>query len=184
MVEKLAWWQPLSTSTLEYLEKAPNALITLIVTYVVVKLLKRIAVATLRLARADETLRSLILSIVGFVGWVMGISAALNALGLTQISLALGGSVALVAMALASGLSSVAQDLLAGIFLFIDEDFSIGKRVKAAGIEGVVTQLSIRKTKIRDSQGLLHTIPNRTIDGAIYTVIPQIEEDIAKDKGA
>lgn len=184
MNESLNLWQRLGNTTFTYLEKAPAALFILLITYIVVRMLKRIAIASLRLAKADDTLRSLVLSIVGFVGWVMGISAALNALGLTQISLALGGSVALVAMALASGLSSIAQDLLAGIFLFIDEDFAIGKRVKAAGIEGVVTHLSIRKTKIRDDQGMLHTVPNRTIDGAVYTVVPQSLEDTAENKGA
>ncbi len=184
MNANMAWWQQLGSSTLDYVDKAPAAIITLIITYVVVRLMKRIAVVTLRLARADMTLRSLILSIVGFAGWIIGIAAALNALGLTQISLALGGSVALVAMALASGLSSIAQDLLAGIFLFSDEDFSIGRQVRAAGIEGVVTQLSIRKTKIRDKDGLVHTVPNRTIDGATYTTLPDVPDKVTAGKSA
>jgi len=123
------------------------------------------------LAHLEATAKSLLSSSVSFVGWVIGISATLNALGLTQVSLALGGSVALVAMALATGLNTVSQDLLAGIYLLSDDDFVIGARVRAAGVEGEIIRLSMRKTKVKDKDGLIYAIPNRNIDAATYTIV-------------
>ena len=73
-------------------------------------------------------------------------------------------------MALATGLNSVAQDLLAGIFLLSDEKFTVGIRVKAGGVEGTVEELTIRKTRIRDDNGELHTVPNRNVDSATYII--------------
>lgn len=156
----------------EYIAKAPAALLTLGIAYLVLKAVKRVVRMAARVARINATVESMLLSAIGFVGWVLAVAAALNVMGLSQLSLALGGSVALVAMALATGLNNVTQDLLAGIFLLADEEFVIGRRVKAGGVEGVVEELTIRKTRIRDLEGNLHTVPNRTIDQGTYVIYP------------
>lgn len=157
--------------TASYIARIPGALITLIATYIIIRLMKRVLGAAANVARLEPTARSLLSSSVGFIGWVIGISATLNALGLTQVSLALGGSVALVAMALATGLNTVSQDLLAGIYLLADDDFVIGAKVRTTGVEGEIIRLSMRKTKVRDKDGLIHAIPNRNIDAATYTIV-------------
>ena len=87
-------------------------------------------------------------SAIGFVGWILIVAAALGVMNLSQLSLAIGGSVALVAMALATGLNNITQDVLAGIFLLLDRRFRLGSRVRAAGVEGTVEALTIRKTLI------------------------------------
>ena len=38
-------------------------------------------------------------------------------------------------------------------------------------MEGMVEELTIRKTRIRDQEGNLHTIPNRNIDGGTYVIV-------------
>ncbi|MGI6609691.1 MAG: mechanosensitive ion channel family protein [Limnochordia bacterium] len=157
--------------TVGYVARIPGALITLAATYIMIRLMKRVLAAAANVAHLEPTARSLLSSSVGFIGWVIGISATLNALGLTQVSLALGGSVALVAMALATGLNTVSQDLLAGIYLLADDDFAIGAKVRTTGVEGEIIRLSMRKTKVRDKDGLIHAIPNRNIDAATYTIV-------------
>ena len=154
-----------------YVGKLPGALITLGAGALLLRFLKGAVARAAALARLDPTLRGLLQSAVGFAGWVLVIAAVLNALGLSQISLALGGSIALIVTAIVTGLNTLAQDLLAGIFLISDSDFRVGARVRAAGLEGVVEQLTIRKTKIRDASGLLHVVPNRNIDAATYTIL-------------
>jgi small-conductance mechanosensitive channel len=174
----------LLTQSTAYLAKVPGAIITLLATWIIIRLVKKIINTATQLTRIDPTAQSLLSSGVGFVGWVIGIAATLNALGLQQISLALGGSVALVAMALATGLNTISQDLLAGIFLLSDDDFNIGASVRATGLEGEIIKLTIRKTKIRDRDGLLHVIPNRNIDAATFTIIkpaPSRNRHSAKD---
>jgi len=174
------------TSMLEsnwrYVEKLPAALVTLAIAYVVIALAKRAILAATGLARVNRAVQTMINSVVGFAGWVLALSAVLNVMELTQLSLALGGSIALIAMALATGLNNITQDLLAGIFLLGDREFAKGTWVKAGGVEGRLEELTIRKTRIRDAQGNLHVVPNRNIDGGTYVIVPAEEEP--QQKGA
>ncbi|NLK07959.1 MAG: mechanosensitive ion channel family protein [Firmicutes bacterium] len=167
----------------EYLNKVPGALFTLIIGALFVKVARMVVLRATSATHVDPTLASLLGSGVGFVGWIFVLAAVTAAMGMQQISLALGGSVALVAMALASGMNSVTQDLLAGVFLIADDDFRVGYKVKATGLEGIVESVTIRKTKIRDDDGILHTVPNRLIDNATYTLLDRGPEQEALPAG-
>lgn len=176
---QLSVWDQLAEEALKYISKAPTVLLILFATWFLSRIAARIAVGAGKLAKADPAVVLLITSSIRFVAWIFGFTAIFNALGLTQIALTLGGTVALVAMSLATGLNTIPQDLLAGIFLITDDDFTVGRVIKTAGLEGTLKQVSIRKTKIVDSEGKLHVIPNRTIDGATYTIYPSADENAA-----
>lgn len=167
-----------------YVEKLPAALVTLVIAYILIRLAKSAVLKVTALARADRTIQTMFQSVVGFVGWILALAAVLNVMELSQLSLALGGSIALIAMALTTGLNNVAQDLLSGIFLLSDREFATGKWVKAGGVEGRVEELTIRKTRIRDRDGNLHTIPNRNVDGATYVIMPAAADDPPAQEGA
>lgn len=156
----------------KYVEKLPAAVITLAVAYVVIELAKRAILAATGLARVNRAVQTMIRSVVGFAGWVLALAAVFNVMELSQLSLALGGSIALIAMALATGLNNITQDLLAGIFLLGDKEFAKGAWVKAGGVEGELEELTIRKTRIRDAEGNLYVIPNRNVDGGTYVIVP------------
>lgn len=115
-------------------------------------------------------LATLLSDLLRFIFWILTLAAILNVLGLKEISLALGGSIAVLGFGLSKSISSVTGDLIAGIFLIIDEDFQVGVRIKSNGIEGIVESLDIRKTKIRDQDGNLHLIPNNKVDGTILII--------------
>ncbi|MCK9222213.1 MAG: mechanosensitive ion channel [Limnochordia bacterium] len=176
--------QALWESALPYLHRIPTAALTLIVLYLVTQLIKKVIGEALSLSRIDPTLTSLVLSIISTVSWIIIFAAVFNVMGLTEISLALGGSIALVAMALATGFSNVTQDLLAGIFLISDKDFKVGYRIRSGNIEGYIEEITIRKTKIMDDEGKLHAIPNRTIDSAVYIIIERGESHHASQIAA
>ncbi|NLJ25544.1 MAG: mechanosensitive ion channel [Firmicutes bacterium] len=177
-----AWYMESLSQMTGILNKLPAAIFTLAVGAVVVKAIRFITGRATVVARLDPTLGTLLQSVVGFAGWVFVLAAATASLGMQQVSLALGGSIALVAMALASSVNSVTQDLLAGVFLIADQDFKVGYTVKAAGLEGQVESVTIRKTKIRDKEGVLHTVPNRLIDNATYTLLDRGEEHSRKPR--
>src|SRR5690606_23529312 len=153
-----------------YIARLPAALLTLAVGYIALRLIQKAIRTGARLAGLDRAIKTMIQSIVGFVGWVLILAAALSVMNLNQLSLALGGSVALVAMALATGINNVAQDLMAGICLLSDKRFHVGARVRVSGVEGVVEGVTIRKTFIRSDDGWLHTVPNRQIDQNTYVI--------------
>lgn len=178
-------WDRIVHEVTTYASKAPTVLLILFVTWFLSRLAVRIATGAGRLAKTDPSVVLLLSSSIRFIAWIFGFTALFNALGLTQIALTLGGTVALVGMSLATGLNTIPQDLLAGIFLISDEDFSVGKTIKSAAMEGILQQVTIRKTKIIDTEGKMHVIPNRVIDQATYTIYPDAPPKVeTEDKSA
>ena len=55
------------------------------------------------------------------------------------------------------------EDFISGIFILAENVFNIGDYVSIAGKEGVVVDVALRITTIRDFNGELHTIPNNLI---------------------
>lgn len=88
----------------------------------------------------------------------------LNVTGLLA-SLSIGG--------LALGLA--AQDTLANFFgavaVFLDKPFHVGDRIKLEGCDGVVETIGLRSTRVRNLDGHLVTIPNKTMGSATITNI-------------
>jgi len=72
---------------------------------------------------------------------------------------------------LALGLA--AQDTLANLFgavaLFTDKPFSVGDRIQLDAIDGTVEAIGLRSTRIRNLDGYLVTVPNRTMANASLT---------------
>jgi MscS family membrane protein len=74
---------------------------------------------------------------------------------------------------LAVGLA--AQDTLANLFgavaLFMDRPCVVGDRIKVEGYDGVVEEIGLRSTRIRNLDGHLVTIPNKAMANASITNI-------------
>lgn len=72
---------------------------------------------------------------------------------------------------LAVGLA--AQDTLSNLFgavaLFADKPFRIGDRIQIDSIDGTVETIGLRSTRIRNLDGYLVTVPNRTMANANVT---------------
>ena len=74
---------------------------------------------------------------------------------------------------LAIGLA--AQDTLANLFgavaVFVDKPFRIGDRIKLNDVDGTVESIGLRSTRVRNLEGHLITIPNKTMGNASITNI-------------
>ncbi len=112
----------------------------------------------------------LLLASITAAGWVLIIAGVLQTLGLNQIALAVGGSISLVALGIATAASGNLGDIIAGIFLASDPDFGNGFTIKSGDIEGVIERIDLRKTRIRASDGKLHVVPNKKIEGDVWIV--------------
>ena len=85
---------------------------------------------------------------------------------------------------LALGLA--AQDTLANLFgavaVYVDKPFQIGDTIKLeGGIEGTVETIGLRSTRVRNLDGHLVTIPNKTMGNATITNVarrPTIKTEI------
>jgi len=156
---------------LSYLPNVLGALITLVLGIVLIRIVTRSASRILTPLRIPPRIISLGTSAVAVFAWILLASSVFQALGLNQIALAVSGSVALIALAVANAASGTTADIIAGLFLVTDSDFEIGYRVKAAGVEGIIQRIDIRKTRIVDNEGKLHVIPNKAVEGAEWIVI-------------
>jgi small-conductance mechanosensitive channel len=108
------------------------------------------------------------------------IVAFLEMIGLTQIALALGVSIAFIALAIGMAMNSVLGDFISGGFLLGEKDFGPGFVVEAAGVKGTVVDVDMRKTRIQAEDGVLHVIPNKAVEGAIWKVIKRPAEQPKK----
>ncbi len=81
--------------------------------------------------------------------------AALGALGV-----ALGAA---VGAALGFGAQQLVRDYLNGLLILGENPFSVGDVVAIAGIRGTVEEVGLRRTVVRDVDGVVHSVPNGEI---------------------
>lgn len=68
-----------------------------------------------------------------------------------------------VGVALAFGAQWLVKDLIAGFFIVMENQYRVGDVVKIADISGVVVDINLRRTILRDLDGVVHSVPNGEI---------------------
>ena len=66
-------------------------------------------------------------------------------------------------IAVGFGAQYLIRDLIAGIFVIMENQYRIGDVAKIAGIAGLVEEINLRKTVLRDLDGIVHHVPNGEI---------------------
>ncbi len=68
--------------------------------------------------------------------------------------------------ALGFGAQYLIRDLIAGIFIILENQYRVGDVVRVADISGLVEEITLRKTVLRDLDGIVHHVPNGEIRAA------------------
>ncbi|MGA3009146.1 MAG: mechanosensitive ion channel family protein [Terracidiphilus sp.] len=97
------------------------------------------------------------LAIIGFIAGLQ----ILDAVGVNLAPLLASAGVAGVAIGLAA--QNIVRDMLNGVLILIEDQFSVGDTVRLAGMTGTVEAMTLRKTTVRDADGTLYIIPNSQI---------------------
>jgi moderate conductance mechanosensitive channel len=151
-----------------------GAILALVVGNWSLQLIVRLAGAAANRARIKPALVDLIKAGLTGVGWILIIASGLQALGLNEIAIALGGSISLAVLGISSAASGSLGDIIAGIFLASDPDFSTGFVIslgaKDDSLVGVIERIDLRKTRIRTADGRLHVVPNKLIESNVWIV--------------
>lgn len=147
-----------------------GAALLLIVGRFVVNAAVRLVDVTARRSRVKQAQIDLMKAGVRAIGLILVLAGVLQALGLNQIALALGGSISLAALGIATAAAGNLGDIIAGVFLASDPDFGNGFKIKSGDIEGTIEQLDLRKTRVRGLDGKLYVIPNKEIEGKVWIV--------------
>jgi len=66
-------------------------------------------------------------------------------------------------IAVGFGAQYLIRDLIAGIFIIMENQYSVGDVARVANVSGLVEEVSLRKTVLRDLDGTVHHIPNGEI---------------------
>ncbi len=68
-----------------------------------------------------------------------------------------------VGLAVGLGAQSLIRDVIAGLFILMENHYGVGDWVNIAGIAGTVEEVGLRKTVLRDLDGTIHVVPNGEI---------------------
>ena len=117
---------------------------------------------TVRAKARAETLAVVLRSVALIAIWGL---TALLALG--QLNINLGPLIAgagVVGIAIGFGAQSVVRDFLSGIFMMIEDIYSVGDDIDFGRGRGTVERISLRSTSIRTRQGVVWNVPNGKLD--------------------
>ena len=92
---------------------------------------------------------------------VLGFFTALPELGVNIGPLLAG--VGIAGIAVGFGAQSLVKDIISGMFILIDNQYGKGDVVEIAGKAGVVQDIGLRRTVLRDLDGIVHYVPNGEI---------------------
>ncbi len=163
--------------------QVPRIIAVLIIAFILTRLLK---IASRHLAELSNregmpsalrtqqlrTLSSIIYSVGVFIIMFL---AALQVLPLLGINMGpLLASAGIAGLAIGFGAQSLVHDFINGFFILVENQYDIGDTVKIAGVQGVVEDMTLRRTVLRDDNGSLHTVRNGQI-----TVVTNLTRDWA-----
>ncbi len=96
-----------------------------------------------------------------FIIWIVAILMILSEMGLNITPILTGMGLAGLAVGMAA--RDLISDFISGIFILLEDHYRVGDKIKAGGIEGEVVEITLRRTTIKDENGILHFIPNSQI---------------------
>lgn len=143
-----------------------TALIFLTVAYVGIRVVKTVLGRALdRMYTGDDRLiGDLVLLVVTVVLWFSAGLALLSILGMSQLAASLGTATGFIALGISYALSNMIEDTVAGVYLLRDPDFNPGDTVTTGGVTGTVESIGLRKSRIRNDDGTLEVLANRSVE--------------------
>ncbi|HEX8596580.1 MAG TPA: mechanosensitive ion channel domain-containing protein [Pseudomonas sp.] len=107
-------------------------------------------------ARA-QTMMPLIRNVLFVAILIIALIVALANMGMNVTPLLAGAGV--IGLAIGFGAQSLVADLITGLFIIIEDSLAIDDYVDVGGHMGTVEGLTIRTVRLRDIDGIVHTIP-------------------------
>ncbi|MDX1624243.1 MAG: mechanosensitive ion channel family protein [Gemmatimonadota bacterium] len=114
----------------------------------------------------EERLRRKTLASVLTTAGIVAIVAVTLMMVLDELGLPLGPLLAtagVASLAIGFGAQTLVKDIISGIFILIENQYTIGDVIEVGATGGVVEQVNLRTTVLRDIHGVVHVIPNGEI---------------------
>lgn len=153
----------------EILWKALKIIIVLVVAWIGKKIgywfINRAVKTSIRAPVVEEkrafTLRTVLRSVVRYTIYFLAFYQIASIITPRTGAILAGAGIA--GLALGFGAQRLVQDMISGFFILMENQFAAGEYVKIGTFEGVVEEIGLRTTKIRQLGGEIHLIPNGQI---------------------
>jgi small conductance mechanosensitive channel len=107
------------------------------------------------------TMGAVLRSMASFTVFVITVLLCLGELGIDLAPLIAGAGIAGVAIGF--GAQSLVRDVVAGMFVVIEDQYGVGDTVDLGEAKGTVERVTLRTTMVRDLEGTLWVVPNGEI---------------------
>lgn len=138
--------------------------------------------------RKVNTIKVLLKSVTRYTLYFILIIAILDIVGFNTSGLITAAGIG--GIAIGFGAQSLVKDIITGLFILLEDQFSVGDYIEVGEFSGIVQSLGVRITTIKDFSGDFHIIPNgniitvtnknKNIMRALITVKIGYDEDIDK----
>jgi len=112
-----------------------------------------------------ETLGRVFRYVVAVVVSIVAFMMVLSELGISLAPIL--GAAGVAGVAIGFGAQSLVKDYFTGFFLLFEDQVRTGDVVKIAGHAGLVEEITLRHTRLRDYDGHVHYVPNGMIDSVV-----------------
>jgi len=152
--------------------QVPKILAVLLIAFILTRLLKIVSrhIGEIGSRQAlPSTLRSQQFRTLSSAFYSIGI-LAITAIAGMQILALLGinmapllASAGVAGLAIGFGAQTLVKDFINGFFILAENQYDIGDTVRIGGVQGVVENMTLRRTVLRDADGTVHTVPSSEI---------------------
>lgn len=115
------------------------------------------------MALKSDTIESVSRSAARYIVYFLTVVAVLDILGMGTTVGSLLATAGIGGIALAFGAQSFVKDVVSGLFMLIENQYSVGEYIETGNEKGTVEAITIRTTRIRRFTGEITTIPNGNI---------------------
>lgn len=153
--------------------RGPKIIIILLLSWGAIRFVKLLTGQTMNMMRGTRTLttaerehrmltlNSIITSAAKVAVYIVAIMMILPELGINIGPILAGVGVA--GLAIGFGAQNLVRDVVTGFFIILENQYSVGDVVRAGGVSGLVEDITIRVTVLRDIEGVVHYVPNGQI---------------------
>lgn len=128
---------------------------------IISRLSKKEAITTEREKRV-KTINAIFTRLAFMLLWGIGILIILGELNINIAPILTG--LGIFGLALSFGAQSLVKDIISGVFILIENQIRVGDVAVINGTGGMVEEINLRTTILRDVEGTVHVFPNGSIN--------------------
>lgn len=146
-------------------------IITLVLLWIIKKAIRKLITAriprireesTEQLSSRSETLAGVINRTISFIVWLIVGMMILSVFGINTAPII--AAVGLAGLAVGFAAQNIIRDYFHGFFIVMEDWFRVGEIATCSGETGLIVDMGLRRTTLRDLNGTMHVIPNGKIE--------------------